>query len=137
MDARTEKLSELPSRPSLFFRRYNSRARLSPRWSVRLIGRRNNPSPSYFQNLADFSRLEPLPAEPYIVLIVLAITFFIGMRKPVLSRRVTRRSGCLDSTQFAAPITFSFGYYLVLLIVSLLASALVVALLPRPEQDVS
>jgi|GEM_PF-1490531 len=138
MNERTERLSELPSRASLFVRLTVILASLGflTCWSVRLIGRRNNPSPSYFQSLADFSRLEPLPAEPYIVILVLAVALFIGLRKPVLVS--SRNTGCLmflTLVSFAAPITFSFGYYVVLLVVAALSSVFIAALLPRPEKD--
>ena len=138
MDERTDKLSELPSHAAFLVRLSIILASLGflTKWSVRLIGRRNSPSPAYFQSLADFSQLQPLQAELYVTLAVLCIVFFIAIRKPVLiTARNTTLLVAMTLLSFAAPITFSFGYYVVLLIAALLLAGLLVALLPRPEKQ--
>jgi len=105
-------------------------------WSYRLIGRRNHPAPSDFSSVSAFDNLMPLKGETAVLLLVLVFASIISMRnkswiRPRSASWIVIASLCC----IAAPIVFSFGYYITIFGVALFAAIGIASFFPPASAD--
>ena len=100
-------------------------------WCLRVITRRNWPSPSGFGSVANLDGLGPLSYEPWVLVAVGVAAMFVLLRHRSLANpRTAAGAAILTLITIAASLLTSFGYYMVLAAASSVVALLIGLQLP-------